>query len=99
MTELKYHHFAAPNEQINPNIDHQWLLIYKESQIALAAVVQLVRYHPAKRMVAGSIPGQGTCLGFRFHPQVRAPLRGNQWMFLSHIDVSLPLFLPPFPSS
>ena len=25
-------------------------------------------------------------------------VRGNQSMYLLHIDVSLPLFLPPFPS-
>ena len=25
-------------------------------------------------------------------------MRGNQWVYLSHIDVSFPLFLSPFPS-
>ena len=29
---------------------------------------------------------------------VGAPVRGNWLMFLSHIDVSPPLFIPPFPS-
>ena len=39
----------------------------------------------ARAEVSGSVPG-------------RAPMRGNQLMFLSHIDVSLPLFFPSFPS-
>ena len=34
--------------------------------------------------VVGSVPGVG------------APTRGDRLMFLSHIDVSLPLFLPSF---
>ena len=42
--------------------------------------------------VTGSIPGQGTCLGCGPDPQMGA--RETQ----PHIDVSLPLFLLPFPS-
>ena len=42
----------------------------------------LVRAHA---LVAGQVPGWG-------HG------RGNQLMYLSHINVSLSLFLPPFPS-
>ena len=41
--------------------------------------------------VAGSIPSQGTCLGWGPDPQ-----RGREGQ--PHIDVSLPLFLLPFPS-
>ena len=39
----------------------------------------------AHAWVAGQVPG-------------REHVRGHQLMFLSHIDVSLPLFLPSFPS-
>ena len=49
--------------------------------------------------VAGSIPDQGTCLGCRFSPRSGVLGRVQEapdLMFLSHIDVSLPLFLPPF---
>ena len=46
--------------------------------------------------LAGSIPSQGTSLGCRLGPQL-GRARGNQSMDLLHIDVSLPLFLPPFP--
>ena len=49
-------------------------------------VVQWVECQPANPGVSGSIPSQGTCLGFQLGPQ---------W-FLSHINVliSLPLSLP-----
>ena len=52
---------------------------------ALAGVAGWIECQCANRRVAGSIPGQGTCLG--------CGLRGNPSMFFSHIDVSLPLFL------
>ena len=46
----------------------------------------------ANQRVTGSIPSQGTCLGCgpgpQWGPRERQP----------HIDVSLPLFFPPFPS-
>ena len=45
-----------------------------------------------KPKVAGSIPHQGTCLGCGPGPQLGAHERQP------HIDVSLPLFLPPFPA-
>ena len=59
---------------------------------ALAGVAQWIEGRPANQMVAGSIPRQGTCLGWGPGPQYTA--REKQ----PHIDVSLPLFLPPFPS-
>ena len=46
--------------------------------------------HPIE--VASSIPGEGTCLGCGPGPQSGA------WEKQPHIDVSLPLFFPPFPS-
>ena len=58
----------------------------------LAGVAQLVGYCPTKWKVAGSIPGQHTCLGC-IPPQVGAHARGYQLIFLPHIDVSLPFSL------
>ena len=55
---------------------------------------------PIKGKVAGSTPGQDTHLTRRVAGQVPGwgYVRGNQGMFPLHIDVSLPLFLPLFPS-
>ena len=58
--------------------------------LALAGVAQWIECWPEKQGVAGLIPGWGTSLG--------CGPGGNQSMSLSHIDVSLPLFLPPFHS-
>ena len=44
------------------------------------------------KLSASSIPSQGTCLGCRPGPQEGPSERQP------HINVSLPLFLPPFPS-
>ena len=65
---------------------------------ALTGVAQLVGRRPARRRVASLMTsGRGTCLGCRFGPDWGCA-RGNGCKFLSHIDVSLPFFLPPFPS-
>ena len=37
-------------------------------EAALTGVAQWVGHHPTKQEVAGSIPGQGTCLGHRPGP-------------------------------
>ena len=58
---------------------------------ALAGVAQCIECWPANPRVAGSIPSQDTCLGFGPGPQWGMHKRQP------HIDVSLPLFLPPFP--
>ena len=63
---------------------------------ALTSVVQLVGCCPAKPNVTGLIPGQGTCLAVGSVPSLGGT-RGNQLMFLSHTDASLPLFLLLFP--
>ena len=52
-------------------------------------MAQWTEQQPAKQRVAGLIPSQVTCLGFRPGPQLGA--RKIQ----PHIDVSLLLFLPP----
>ena len=53
----------------------------------LAGVAQWTEHWPANQKFTGSIPSQHTCLGCR------------RSMYCSHIDVSLPLFLSPFPSA
>ena len=58
----------------------------------LVGVAQWIECRPENQRVAGSIPSQGTCLGCGPGPQWGAHERKLQ------IDVSLPLFLPPFPS-
>ena len=69
------------------------LIAYKQTKTkTLAGVAQWIEHRPAKQKVAGLIPSQGTCLGCRPGPQYRAHERQP------HIDVSLLLFLPPFPS-
>ena len=63
--------------------------VIKLKQVALAGVAQWIECQPVNQRVTGSIPGQGTCLGY-------GP--GSQWGVHErqpHIDVSLPLFLPP----
>ena len=66
-------------------------------KIALAGVAQWIEHWPANQKVASSIPGQGTCLGC-WPGYWLGGVRGNRLMSLSHVSVSLPLFLPPFPS-
>ena len=61
-------------------------------------MTQWIEHLPASQKVTGSIPSQGA------HAWVVGLIpglgcaRGNQSMSLSHISVSLPLFLPPLPS-
>ena len=65
-------------------------LLIKIALLALANVAQWIERRPANRKVAGSIPGQGRCLGCGPSPQMGVCER-------QPIDVSLPHFLPPFP--
>ena len=62
-----------------------------EQKTALAGVVQWIECRPVKQRVDCSNLSQGTCLGYGPGPQKGAHKRQP------HIDVSLPLFLPPFP--
>ena len=66
--------------------------IKKKKPVALVGVAQWVECGRLNRKITGSIPSQGTCLGCRPGPQLGAHERQP------HIDVSLPLFVPPFPS-
>ena len=80
------HHCSCPwVTHTNSLATHKW-------SIALAGMVQWIKCQPVNQKVAGSIPSQGTCLGCGPGPQ--CGVRERQ----PHIDVSLPLFLPPFPS-
>ena len=56
----------------------------------LAGVAQWIECQLLNQRVTGLIPSQGTCLGCRLGPQLEA-CEGQP-----HINVSLPLLLPPF---
>ena len=60
---------------------------------ALAGVAQWIGHWLAKQKVSGSNPSQGTYLISGQVPSYRLT-RGNWLMSFSHINVSLPLFLP-----
>ena len=64
----------------------------KSIRRTLAGVAQWTVHWAAKPRVAGVIPSQGTCLVCGPGPQ-EGVHKGQQ-----HTDVSLPFFLPPFPS-
>ena len=66
----------------------------KTLQGAVAGVAQWTDRWPVNQRVTrvtGSIPSQGTCLGCGSDPQLGSRERQP------HFDVSLALFLPPFP--
>ena len=63
--------------------------------IALTGVAQWAEHWPVnRRRVTGSIPSQGTCLGYRPGPQSGAHERQPIDLSVLHIDGSLPLFFP-----
>ena len=64
-----------------------WQLL-KKLNIILTGVAQWIERRPANQRVTGSIPSQGTCLGYRPGPQVGAHERQQ------HINVSLSFSLP-----
>ena len=64
----------------------------KKQYTALAGVAQWIEHQPENQRVAGSVPSQGTCPGCGPGPQEGVCERQP------HIDVFLPLFLPPSPS-
>ena len=71
--------------------------------IALANMVQFFGHHPANLVVVGSDSQSGLmpqAVGSELGPLVGVGglAEGNQLMFLSHIDASLPFSLSPFPS-
>ena len=64
----------------------------KGGRTALAGIAQWIEGWPEHQRVTGLIPSLGICLGCGPGPQ------GGALERQPHIDVSLPLFLPPFPS-
>ena len=64
----------------------------KKMLLAPAGVAQWIEHWPVSQRVAGSIPSWGTRLGCRLGPRSGVHYRQP------HTDVSLLLFLPPFPS-
>ena len=70
----------------------QLIQLFKKILPALAGVAQWIECQPANQRVMGSIPSQGTCLGCGPGLQLGA------CKMQPHTDVSLLLFLPPFPS-
>ena len=64
-----------------------WVTYFKNNLgSALAIVAQVVGASSHNLLVAGSISGQGTCLGCGFHPQCRHIWEGSQLTLLSHIN-------------
>ena len=73
-----------------------WIKTKRNRSIfAPAVVAQWIKCLPMNRKFSGSIPSQDTYLGYRLGSGLGTC---NQSMYLSNIDVSLPLFLPPSPS-
>ena len=68
------------------------LKLDKMESLALSGMAQWIEYQLENQKVIGSIPSHGTCLGCRPGPQQEAGKRRP------HTAVSVPLFLPPFPS-
>lgn len=64
---------------------------------ALTGMAQFVGHHTAEQKVASLIPAQVHAWAMGPN-EVGACARGNQLIFLSHIDVSVFIFLPPVPS-
>ena len=73
-------------------IEYHFIITYKIMNLALAGVAQWIECRPANQRIAGLIPSQGTCLGCGPGPELGALERQP------HSDVSLLLFLLPFPS-
>ena len=67
----------------------------KKNKIALAGVAAWIEHWPENQMVTSLIPSQGTCLGCG--PGHQSGGGGGVRERQPQIDVSLPLFLLPFP--
>ena len=61
--------------------------VFKRKYVALAGVAQWIEHWPRNQKVTGSIPCQGTCLGWGPGPQLGVCKR-------QPVEFSLPLFLP-----
>ena len=70
----------------------QFYVPLKMKGSTLAGAAQWIEHQFVNQRVAGSIPSRGTYLGCRSGPQLEEHERQPP------TNVSLPLFLPPFPS-
>ena len=68
----------------------------KRNNLALAGVTQWTEHWPVNQRVAGWIPSQGTCLGCGARSSAGNKRQPSDVSL--HVNVSLPSFLPPFPS-
>ena len=74
------------------NLNDVLSLCLKFSCTAMAGVTQWIECQPVNQRVVGSIPSQGTCLGYGTSPQLwRGGGVSGGWERQPHIDVSLPL--------
>ena len=79
--------------------DHSYCKMNKEMHPALTDVAQCIECRPANRKVTGSIPSEGTCLGYRPGPQLGPCERKPIEVSLAHqcfppcLSPSLPLSL------
>ena len=63
----------------------------KAQRVALARWLSWLEHRPTHQKAVGSIPGQGTQLGFRFHPwSGRIPEATSQCFSLTSMFLSLP---------
>ena len=51
-------------------VNDYYFLDLKKMFFALTGVAQLVGGHPVKQKIMGLMPGQDTCLGYRFGPRL-----------------------------
>ena len=68
--------------------------VLRNTSRAMAGVAQWIEFQPVNQRVADLIPSQGTCLGCK-----PSPRWGEVCERQPHTDVSLCVFLPPFPLS
>ena len=81
-------HPSQPADSPSPTQTNKGWLLPRERE--LTGVAQWVGHHPTNQKVTSLIPTEDTCLGCGPGPQLGACER-------QLIDVSLPLFLLPFP--
>ena len=79
---------------MEPDLQNRLVLYFFKRilRLTLAGVAQWIGRQPANPQITGSIPDQDRCLGGPPGPQLR-PCGRQPFMYLSRIDVSLPVSL------